>query len=311
MRRKRSYIGPWIAMGFFMLCGLISISSQYWVVGFTSSLATPTVPLQIDTNSGIPSAIVADAQKTADGLFRSEDQTLADVYAARILAVYDAVKNDDVVILFNSGGWGEHPVKDSPGWQSILSGIQTELNISGYDSVVTFNYVRTDSNWSARLGEMQEMQQNYPVKAVYLAEQVKFLLRHCPDIMIILTGESTGTILPDETRRLIGPTNHVYAILTGPPFWHRPNSADPRVLVMKDNGIVPDSFSQGNVWVIFRENIKSLLRISSEVDEGGGGDLFNSMKAPGHVYWWQYPQVSGEITDFLEKNFGVKVTNSN
>ena len=50
----------------------------------------------------------------------------------------------------------------------------------------------------------------------------------------------------------------VYSVETGPPFWHR-SATSGRALVLTSNGIVPDSFSHGNLIAIISANLKALF----------------------------------------------------
>jgi len=95
----------------------------------------------------------------------------------------------------------------------------------------------------------------------------------------------------------------VYSIQTGPPFWHSSVILD-RTLVMTDNGRTPDSFSRGEILTLIRANLRNLLGLPEPPSESGA--IVHFIKAPGHDYWWQYPEVYRQITDFLEQNFGIE-----
>ena len=68
--------------------------------------------------------------------------------------------------------------------------------------------------------------------------------------------------------------------------------------------MVPDSFSLGDFLTMIRANLRALFGLSQP--EGSSGKIGNHLRAPGHDYSWQYPDVSSQIKDFLEENFGIK-----
>jgi len=77
-----------------------------------------------------------------------------------------------------------------------------------------------------------------------------------------------------------------------------------RTLVLNHNGRHPDSFSQGDIPTMLWTSLQDLLGLP-QPEENSGRILF-FLRAPGHDYWWQYPAVHSQITDFLEQNFGFK-----
>ncbi len=95
----------------------------------------------------------------------------------------------------------------------------------------------------------------------------------------------------------------VYSIQTGPPFWHDSLTLK-RTLILTSNGMIPDSFSQGDFLTIIWNNLRALFGLSQTADDSG--TILRFVRAPGHDYWWQYPDVYSEITSFLEQNFGIE-----
>jgi len=73
---------------------------------------------------------------------------------------------------------------------------------------------------------------------------------------------------------------------------------------MTYNGRFPDSFSQGEFLTMTRASLRALLGLPQPENESGA--VGNFVRAPGHDYWWQYPEVYFQITNFLDKNFGIK-----
>ena len=251
--------------------------------------------------SNIPQSVTYDATKLADELFGDTQEKYND-FVNQVLGAYLEAKDKDFVVVFNAGGWGWSTLESSPGWQSILNGIESELNSSGY-SALLLNHQRTVDNLGGRLGEVTEMITGYSSKAEDLAYRVDFLTTHVSDLKVIIAGESNGTVICDQAMIILADNQQVYSIQTGRPFWHE-NSMLERTLVLTDNGITPDSFSNGYFLTMVRANLASLFGVPEPEDKYGS--ILHYVRAPGHDYWWQYPGVYPQIADFLNKNFGIK-----
>ena len=142
---------------------------------------------------------------------------------------------------------------------------------------------------------------NYPSKARELALRLEFLTAHIPNLKVIVAGESNGTVISDSTMRILKDNPNVYSIQTGTPFWHRSAMME-RTLLLNDNGVVNDTFSEGDILAMLWASIRNLLGI--EPEEEYPGKIFNCLMAPGHDYRWQYPDVYSQITEFIDRNFG-------
>lgn len=259
------------------------------------------VPLYAYDSSAVPQSVFDDAAKLAKQQYGDSRQQ-HDIFMNQLLATYTQADDKDFVILFNPGGWGGTLATNSDDWLSIIGGIQSELDEYGYESIA-LNYQRTVNSLQGRLNEIMEMFTGYSSKAADLACRVKFLTSHNPDLRVILTGESTGSIIVDNTMRLLRGNKNVYSIETGAPFWHKSQRLD-RQLKISNNGIVPDSFSEGKVGSILFATVKSWISPAQK----GEATLLNFLVAPGHEYWWQNPVVYNQIANFLQKSFGVKAS---
>ena len=127
------------------------------------------------------------------------------------------------------------------------------------------------------------------------------LADHLPDIRVIMAGESTGAIIIDTAMVIMADNPCVYSIQTGPPFWLQPYTSE-NTLVMRDNGITADSLSQGNFSDFIFGYVRYWLGLMEP--EGNFGTPLHLVTPPGHDYWWQYPEVNSQITDFLRQHFG-------
>ena len=296
---SRQRIAVVLAIVLPLFAGVLVLTASQ--VGVTSEICRGGIPLSATDLSAVPQGVADDAAKLATELF-GDSQEKYDDFVNQLLGAYLEAKDKDFVLVFNSGGWGWSLVETSPGWLSIFTGIESELNSSGYTSLL-LTHQRTDDTLQGRLDEIVQMITGYSSKAEDLACRVEFLTTHIPDLRVIIAGESNGTVICDQTMNILTDSPQVYSIQTGPPFWHDNIMLD-RTLIMTYNGRITDSFSQGEFLTLIRANLRALFGLPQPENESG--IVFSFIRAPGHDYWWQYPEVHSQITNFLDKNFGIK-----
>ena len=294
-------LGVLVALAAVMLLAVALLSLSYVEVGKTDEIGSGGIILSAYDLSAVPQSVVDDATGLAQELFGDSRDKYGD-FANQLLASYAEAEGKDFIVVFNSGGWGWNFPDSSPGWSSILTGISSELDELGYESVM-LNYRRTTETVRGIVKESIEVATHYPSKARDLACRVDFLTAHNPDLKVIVTGESNGSVISDGVMVILQDNPQVYSIQTGTPFWHKPVRRE-RALVLNSNGIVPDSFSDFDVPTMLRASLKNLLGLSTLDEEPGM--ILNYVRAPGHDYSWQYPQVSFQISSFIVENFGIK-----
>jgi hypothetical protein len=270
-------------------------------IGIASEVGTDGLPLFSFDRSAVPQSVMEDASELAERLF-GDSQDKADKFVSQVLAMYSEAKDKDFVIVFSPGGWGRDLLENSPDWESIFAGIKSELESFGY-RLLGLEYKRTEESQRGRFEEAMEVLNLYHGKARYLASSIEFLTKHIPHLRIILAGESTGTVICDEVVAILGDNPQVYSVETGPPFWHR-SATSGRALVLTSNGIVPDSFSRGDLITIISANLKALFGLSQPA--GDNGTILKYIRASGHEYRWEQAAVYTKITSFLKQNFGIK-----
>ncbi len=247
--------------------------------------------------------LAEDAAVLAAELF-GDNQQKSDDFISQLLATYLAARDKDIVVIFNSGGFGWTPIEDSPQGQSFVAGIESVLAGSGY-RVLLLEHFRTAETLNGVLGEIMAEVDLYPSKAKDLALRVEFLTDHIPGISVILTGQSNGSAICESVMIILKGNRQVYGIQLGPSFWNDSVVSD-RSLVMRSNGIVPDSISQGDMFTIIRANLEALFGISQE----SPGHILLYIGAPGHDYRWEYEAVRSQVTDFLNKHWPKIAKNS-
>ena len=301
MASKIRRLGILVALALILSLGVVLLTFSYLEVGVTSEIGVGDSSSPVYDLSAVPQSVVDDATGLAGELFGDYQEKYND-FVSQLLALYSEAKDKDFVIIFNPGGWGWSQIEPSPGWWSILNGIKSELDVSGYTSLL-LDYQRTGENLRGCLDEIVEMATVYPSKARHLAARVEFLTENIPDLRVIITGESNGTVISDSAMSMLKDKTQVYSIQTGPPFWYK-NLALDRTLVINDNGIIPDSFSRGDFLTLLCSNLRGLFGLSRPEDNSGR--ILYYVRAPGHEYQWDYPGVYSEILGFLRQNFGIK-----
>jgi hypothetical protein len=301
MARKLGRFGILTAVTIVLLLAIMCVAFFYPEVGMAKTIGGPEPRLSENEYSTIPQSVIADATRLAKEMVGNSQKRFQDLQN-QILATYIEARNSDVVVVFNPGGWGWNPLDETTGWSSILEGIESQLDNSGYRSLV-LNYQRTSKGLRGCIKEFVAMATGYPAKARDLAERVKFLTDHIPNLKVIIAGESTGTVISDETMGILQNNTKVYSIQTGTPFWHKPVSLV-RTLLMNSNGKTIDTFSCGKVPAVIWATVKGWLGLSSTKDNPGR--ILSWLRAPGHDYSWQYPEICSEIVRFLTTNFGDK-----
>ena len=295
---KGGIAGIIVAVLVLAIAAIILFDSE---VGMAMDIGIQEPILSIHDFSSVPQTVVDDAAKKAGELAKKSQEKLQSI-KDQLLASYLEAKKVDVVVFFNSGGMGWNLAKETPGWGTILDGIQAQLKELGYTPLV-LNYRRTSSGIMGCIKEITEAATRYPHKAKDLALRIDFLTRNLPDLKIVIAGESTGTVISEEAMAIVKDKDRVYSIQTGTPFWYKPTKME-RTLLISSNGRGLDTFNKGNIPAMVWATVKSWFGLESPDDNPG--NILTWLKAPGHDYSWQYPGVSTAIVEFLESNFGTK-----
>ncbi|MCK4274336.1 MAG: hypothetical protein KAW90_05540, partial [Dehalococcoidales bacterium] len=180
------------SLGIVVLLVAVPLIAIVWLtifsseVGMAKDIGIQGPPLTACDRSAVPQSVVDDAVELASELV-GKGQENTQNFVDQLLAMYTEVKDLDVVIVFNSGGWGWNLTNETPGWASILDGIKSQLKSQGYNSLV-LNYRRTSSGITGCLKEFYEATSRYPHKAKDLAWRVEFLTDHLPDLRVIVAG---------------------------------------------------------------------------------------------------------------------------
>lgn len=206
----------------------------------------------------------------------------------------------EVIIIFNSGGWGNTPLEEAEDFVPIVKGIQEILNEWGYNSLV-IPYARTKDDLLGEITSAKDFLNSFQTSSEILAEKINFLTENLPDKKIIIAGLSAGATLADETMKKISEKSQVFAIEAGVPFWHQAFESE-NILQLNNNG--KDSLAVGEVKSLLFSLMKTPWDwIVTKIDNQSSKLPRIGQIAAGHSYSWDSPGVGPEIITFLEDKF--------
>ena len=203
---------------------------------------------------------------------------------------------NDVIIIFNSGGWGNTPLEKAEDFAPIIEEIEKTLKDWGYNSLV-IPYIRTKDDFLGKITGAKDFLSSFKSSSEILAEKVEFLVEQFPDKKIIMAGFSSGAALVDETIEEISENSQIYAIEVGTPFWAETFESE-NILQLNNNG--KDSLSAGEIRTLLFTLIKAPVKWISSKVSGQNLPFSQAFHAPGHDYFWSSPEVGPQIVTFLE-----------
>lgn len=212
--------------------------------------------------------------------------------------ILEKAKNSDVVIIFNSGGWGNTPLEKAEDFAPIIEGVQQTLEEWGYNSIV-IPYNRTKDGFFGRISGAKDLLSSFDFSSKILAEKIDFLSENLPGKKIIVTGLSAGGAFTTKTYEKISEEfkESVLTITAGTPFWVSPPASE-KVLWLDNSG--RDNLTQGEIKELFFSLIKTPAKWLSARISGENLTLSQtSNKVINHAYDWA--TTSPEIVSFLAK----------
>jgi len=276
------------------------------------SRETNSSGLSLESMSIIEQRAWQAAEEVAGSSKKAQEQ-----FVTEVLDLYSKVKESDLVIFCNSGGWGTKPLSSDYQGQSWLTGMMEKLTQLGYEPCV-IDDIRTGNSLSEHLFEFKEDLTHYPSKAKVLAAKIDFLTQNTTELKVIITGQSNGAAFTGEVANRLKDNPKVYSIQVGIPFWHRVHEVG-RSLVIDNSGIGADALTERDIMTMIKSNWGKLL-ILNHVPAFTPVDWFISrsvliltsynfglgLHAPGHEYMWEYPGVGPVIEAFLVNNFSIQ-----
>jgi pimeloyl-ACP methyl ester carboxylesterase len=205
---------------------------------------------------------------------------------------------NDVIIIFNSGGWGNTPLEKAEDFTPIIEEIQEVLNEWGYSAIV-IPYNRTKNTLTGKLTGVKDFLSSFNFSSEILAKDLEFLTEISPDKKIIMAGLSSGATFVTETYEKVSERvkGSVYTIVVGAPFWTKTFESD-NVLQLNNNG--RDSLANGDIKSLVSSLIRAPFKWISAKINGQNFTFSQAIRVPGHQYFWDSPEVGSQIITFLE-----------
>jgi len=213
--------------------------------------------------------------------------------------VLNSVSENEIVIIFNSGGWGDTPIEEAADFTPIINGIQKTLSDLGRNSIV-IPYIRTKESFLGRIEGVKEILGLFPKQSQKLSNEIEYFIKNHPENKIIMAGLSNGGIFVNRTMMKISETkkNSVFAIEIGIPFWENVLKFD-NVLLLNNKG--KDALFEMDlktlVWAFLKAPYQWFLAqiLREELS------FSQALYLPGHYYSWD--NVASEVKFFLENRF--------
>jgi hypothetical protein len=207
----------------------------------------------------------------------------------------------DVIIIFNSGGWGNTSLEEAEDFEPIIKGIQKTLNGWGYNSLV-IPYTRTKDGFFGKITGAKDFLSSFELSSNLLAEEIESLIEEMPDKKVIVTGLSAGGAFASETYEKISEETRgsIMVITAGTPFWVNVSGSE-NVLQLNNAG--KDSLAEGKIKILLLSLLESPLKWLSAKIKGQDLAFSQVIQAPGHNYFWNTPEVGPEIVVFLKNRF--------
>lgn len=208
---------------------------------------------------------------------------------------------EKIVIIFNSGGWGNTPLERAGDFNHIIEGIQGALLGLGYDSSVV-PYERTQNDFLGKITSVKEVLRSFGAQSKSLAGEIEEFLELNPDKKIVLAGLSSGASFEESVVEKIfkDVRGRVLVIEAGIPFWGKKAEASGARNVLRLDNQGKDSLAVGRAKSLILSLAQAPFKWLSAKLSNKNLPLGQAFESDGHYYYW--PEVKSEITGFLENN---------
>ena len=115
----------------------------------------------------------------------------------QIQRTLESAKNKDVIIIFNSGGWGYTSLKEAKDLAPIVKGVEETLNNWKYSTIVV-PYNRTKDSLVGEITGLKELLNSFKNSSKDLANGIESIVNNFPDKNIIVVGLSNGAAFVNE-----------------------------------------------------------------------------------------------------------------
>ncbi len=255
-------------------------------------------------------ALQEEVNHLAQQLFGDDTKKCAS-FTNRLWDIYTRSKGKDLLLIHNSGGWGSTYLKDCLEWErSIVEGVSAIIEQLGYSPSLIQYFRSGRSKWEHVLSVKKEVR--FLLRGRYfeteiMAAELEFLAQHLSNLEVILIGASQGAAFGNAVMQQLDDANQVYSIELGLFFPHLSRRVvTERTLSIDNNGLMPDSMVQRDLWAGFKTYMIAPFRWVKYRLQGNPQKFTHCVNCPGHEYSWEHPKVQQQIRDFLTTNFGTK-----
>lgn len=205
-----------------------------------------------------------------------------------------AGQESDVVIVFNSGGWGTVPFDKAFDFNPIIN--ETKKIIEEHDyKVSVVQYYRTEETFFAKVASLREVFFNFPDSSKVFSRRIEEFLEKNPDDKVVMAGLSNGAAFVDAAMAdLKQDKNNVFAIELGAPFWKK-NVKSENIISLNNQS---DILANGKLGQLLFSAIKAPFVWAYSNISGSRISLVEAMHIDGHDYYW--PEVKNQLTEFVE-----------
>jgi len=215
----------------------------------------------------------------------------------------DSDFQEDIIIVFNSGGWGNTSIEEAKDLTPIIEGIKEDLDDRGYKSIVV-PYERTKKYFLAEIRGAKEMFSYFQKQSDNLASELEKFLENNPGKKIVMVGLSNGASFVDETMKKINNfQDSILAIEIGSPFWQKKMDSENILRLDNDN---QDALSKGDIKTLLPTLLRGPSKWFFSKFSGANLEFSTAFSFPEHMYSWESPGVSYSIRSF----FDSKINNS-
>lgn len=204
-----------------------------------------------------------------------------------------AGKESNVIIVFNSGGWGTVPFDKAFDFNPIINETKKIIESHNY-KVSIVQYYRTEDTFFAKIASLGEVLFNFPDSSKVFVGRLNKFLKENPEDKIIMAGLSNGASFVDAAMDDLNNNKNVLAIELGRPFWKKNNKSE-NILSLNNQA---DILANGELGHLVLSLVKAPFVWAYSSILGNHISFTEAMHVDGHDYHW--PQVKNQLTSFVE-----------
>jgi len=187
----------------------------------------------------------------------------------------NALKDNDVIIIFNAGGWGTINYKEAFDLNPFSDFITDYLSVRGL-KVGIVQYFRTEDHLIGKIGYFKDYVFDFQRQAELITPIISDTNKK-----IILLGLSNGALIADEIMERTKNKKNVFSIEFGKPFFGI-KSDNENILLINE---FEDDLSNGNTWQLFKATfIFGTFKWIRNFILGEGISLGKAVNIKGHYY---------------------------